>query len=303
VIVRDLRRRRVRFFGRERCRNLHPKFGSARGVLSTVMTLLKWLSFALAGYAVLVTVLYLAQREFLYRPPQATRVPPAAAGFPAAEEVVLATSDDEKVIAWHVPPRPGRSVVVFLHGNGEVLAWRVARFEQLIADGTGLVALSYRGYFGSTGRPSEQGLLRDAAAAYAFATARYAVERIVLWGVSLGTGPAVALAVERPVGKLVLEAPYTSVADIAASIFPFVPVRMLMKDQFRSDERIGRLAAPLLVMHGERDRVVPLRFGERLFAFAPAAKRFVRFPQGGHDDLDAHGAVATVRKFIYGADD
>jgi hypothetical protein len=78
---------------------------------------------------------------------------------------------------------------------------------------------------------------------------------------------------------------------------------MLMKDQFRSDERIGRLAAPLLVMHGERDRVVPLRFGERLFALAPAAKRFVRFPQGGHDDLDAHGAVATVRQFIYGADD
>ena len=86
------------------------------------MTLLKWLSLALAGYAVLVTMLYLMQRQFLYQPPRATRVSPASAEFPAAEEVILATSDDEKVIAWHVPPRPGRSVVVFFHGNGEVLA-------------------------------------------------------------------------------------------------------------------------------------------------------------------------------------
>jgi fermentation-respiration switch protein FrsA (DUF1100 family) len=264
------------------------------------MTLLKWLSLAVAGYAVLVAVLYLMQRQFMYQPPPVARISPAAAGFPAAEEIALATSDGETVIAWHVPPRPGRPVVVFFHGNGEVLAWRVARFERLVADDLGLVALSYRGYFGSTGRPSEQGLLRDAAAAYAFAAERYPADRIVLWGVSLGTGPAVALAVERPVGKLVLEAPFTSAVDIAASVFPFVPVRMLMKDRFRSDELIGRLAAPLLIIHGERDRVVPLRFGDRLFARAPGPKRFVRFPQGGHDDLDAHGALATVLQFING---
>jgi hypothetical protein len=266
------------------------------------MTLLKWLSLALACYVLLVAALYVTQRGFLYRPPQTTRIAPAAAGFPAAEEVVLTTSDGESVVAWHVPPRAGRALVIFFPGNGEVLAWRVSRFEALTSEGTGLLALSYRGYFGSTGRPSEQGLYRDAIAAYAFAAARYAVDRIVLWGVSLGTGPAVALAVERPIGRLVLEAPFTSAADIAATVFPFVPVRMLMKDQFRSDERIGRLSAPLLVMHGERDRVVPLRFGERLFALAPAKKRFVRFPQGGHDDLDAHGAVTTVRQFIYDAD-
>ena len=146
------------------------------------MTLLKWLSLALAGYAVLVAVLYLLQRQFMYQPPPVARMSPAAAEFPAAEEVALATSDGETVVAWHVPPRPGRPVVIFFHGNGEVLAWRVARFEQLVADGMGLVALSYRGYFGSTGWPSEQGLLRDAAAAYAFAVARYAADRIVLWG-------------------------------------------------------------------------------------------------------------------------
>lgn len=184
-----------------------------------------------------------------------------------------------------------------------MIAWRVARFEKIVADGAGLVALSYRGYFGSTGRPSEQGLLRDAEAAYIFAVQRYAADRIVPWGVSLGTWPAVALAAVHPIGKLVLEAAFTSAVDIAASIYPFVPVHLLMKDQLRSEELIGQLTAPLLVMHGARDRVVPLRLGERLFALAPTTKRFVRFPQGGHDDLDVHGAVEAVRQFLYEADD
>lgn len=141
--------------------------------------------------------------------------------------------------------------------------------------------------------------MRDAEAAYAFAAARYAADRIVPWGVSLGTWPAVALAAEHPVGKVVLEAPFTSALDIAASVYPFVPVHLLMKDQLRSEQLIGRLGAPLLVMHGARDRVVPLRLGERLFALAPTTKRFVRFPRGGHDDLDMHGAVETVRQFLY----
>ena len=110
-----------------------------------------------------------------------------------------------------------------------------SRFREVIADGTGIVALSYRGYAGSSGQPSEQGLLLDAAAAYAFTTARYGADRIVAWGFSLGTGVAVAVAAEHPVAKLILEAPYTSMADVAAARFWFVPVRWLMRDPFRSD--------------------------------------------------------------------
>lgn len=265
------------------------------------MALAKWLLFALAGYGVLVAVLYVAQRQFLYHPHPA-RISPAAAGFPAAEEVVLSTSDGEQVIAWHVAAQPGKYVVIFFHGNADALARRVARFSQLTADGTGLVALSFRGYGGSTGRPSEEGLHRDAAAAYAFAAARYPPERIVVWGFSLGSGPAVALAVEQPVGKLVLESPFTSVVDVAAAALPFVPVRTLMKDQFRSDQRIGRLTVPLLVIHGGRDQVVPVGLCERLYALAPEPKRFVLFPQGRHEDLDTYGAIAAVRQFIYDAD-
>jgi fermentation-respiration switch protein FrsA (DUF1100 family) len=124
----------------------------------------------------------------------------------------------------------------------------------------------------------------------------------VLWGHSLGTGVAVALAAAaaaaHPVGKLILEAPFTSTVDLALRLFPLVPVRWLMLDQFRSDERIAQVTVPLLVLHGERDVVVPIRFGERLFALAHEPKRFVRYPAGGHDDLDVFGAGEEARRFI-----
>jgi fermentation-respiration switch protein FrsA (DUF1100 family) len=262
------------------------------------MAIVKWILITgVGGYVVLVCVLYLAQRTMLYHP-IATHVQPAEASLAEAQEVVLDTSDGEKVIAWHVPPRDDMPVVIYFHGNAEIVAWRVERHRALIANGTGLIALSYRGYAGSSGTPTEEGLHRDADAAYAFAVAHYAPERIVLWGHSLGTGVAVRLAAEKPVGKVILEAPYTSTVDVAAGSFPFVPVRWLMLDQFHSDERIGAIKASLLIMHGARDDVIPIRFGERLFALAPEPKRFIRYEQGGHVDLDDFGAGAAARAFI-----
>ncbi|MGL9622583.1 alpha/beta hydrolase [Bradyrhizobium sp. U531] len=263
------------------------------------MTIAKWTVILLVTvYCAGLVVLYVRQREMLFPIPSVGRTAPDAAGFPGAEEHVLSASDGEKVIVWHVPAKPGHSVVLFFPGNGDFLAGRVDRFKGITADGTGLVALSYRGYAGSTGAPSEEGLLRDAAAAYAFTTARYAAERIVAWGFSLGTGVAVATASEHPVGKMILEAPYTSTADVAASAFRFVPVRLLMRDQFRSDERIARVTVPLLVMHGTNDLAISIVFGERLFALAHEPKQFVRLAGGGHDDLDSFGAIETARLFI-----
>src|SRR5246500_1094664 len=163
-----------------------------------------------AIYLAGVAVLYFKQREMLFPIPPVGRTAPAAAGFPQAEEEVLTSADGEKVIIWHVPPKSGRPVVLFFPGNGDFLAGRVSHFRAITSDGTGLVALSYRGYAGSTGSPSEVGLLQDAAAAYAFTAARYSADRIVPWGFSLGTGVAVAIAAEHPVGKLILEAPYSS---------------------------------------------------------------------------------------------
>lgn len=266
------------------------------------MTVLKWLLIVVSvGYACGLAVLFFAQRSFLFPIPTAARTTPQAAGFAEAEEHVLATADGEKIIVWHVPARPGRPVVLYFHGNGDFLAGFFGRFRDLIADGTGIVALSYRGYAGSSGQPSERGLLQDAAAAYAFTTARYGAERIVVWGFSLGTGVAVALAAEQPIGKLILEAPYTSTADVAASLFWFLPVRQVMRDQFRSDERIARVKVPLLFMHGSNDPAIPIVFGERLFALAREPKQFVRFPGGGHENLGNFGAIETARQFINAA--
>ena len=259
---------------------------------------LKWIGLAaVIAYPGLVLLLYLMQRQLLYLP-AVTHSLPAEAGLPQARELVLNTSDGEKVIAWYVPPSHAKPLIIYFHGNAEILAWRVDRHLKLVADGTGLLALSYRGYAGSSGNPTEEGLHRDADAAYGFAAAQVRIERIVAWGHSLGTGVAVRLAAERRLGGLILEAPYTSTADIGAMRFPFVPVRTLMKDQFRSDLWIGSVTAPVLVMHGARDHVIPIAFGERLFALIKSPKRFVCFPEGGHIDLDDFGALAAVGEFL-----
>ena len=263
------------------------------------MTALKWfVVLASVGYLGGLVVLFFVQRAFIFPIPQMVRTTPQAAGFPEAEEQLLTTADGERVIVWHVPAKPGHAVVIYFAGNGDFLAGLAGRFRAINSDGTGLVALSYRGYAGSSGRPSEQGLLQDAAAAYAFTSARYGADRIVVWGFSLGSGVAVALAADQPVGKVILEAPYTSIVDIAGSLFRIVPVRWLIRDQFRSDQRIGRVSAPLLIMHGARDATIPIGFGERLFALAHEPKQFVRFPDGGHDNLEDYGAVETARDFI-----
>jgi uncharacterized protein len=266
------------------------------------MTVLKWLLIVVSvAYVCGLAVLFFAQRSFLFRIPTVVRMSPQQAGFSEAEEHVLTTADGEKVIVWHVPAKPGHPVILYFHGNGDFLAGFFGRFRGLIADGTGVVALSYRGYAGSSGQPSERGLLQDADAAYAFTTARYGADNIVVWGFSLGTGVAVALAAEQGIGKLILEAPYTSIPDVAASTFWFMPVRPLMRDQFRSDQRIARVRVPVLVMQGANDPAIPIVLGERLFALANEPKQFVRFPGGGHENLANFGAIETARQFISAA--
>jgi len=263
------------------------------------MVILKWLLIvAAATYLCGLAVLYVKQRDMLFPIPPVGRTAPEAAGFPEAEERVLTTADGEKIIAWHVPPKQGRPVVLFFHGNGDFLAGRVSRFKAITADGTGLVAVSFRGYAGSSGRPSEEGLLQDAEAAYAFTAARYEAKRIVAWGFSLGSGVAVAIAAKYPVAKLILESPYTSTVDVAGSMFPIIPVSLLMRDQFHSDQRIAQVTAPLLIMHGTDDPAIPIRFGERLFTLAHDPKQFVRISGGGHENLDDFGAIDIARRFI-----
>jgi uncharacterized protein len=262
------------------------------------MTGLKWILIAgIVGYLGVLALMYFAQRALMYFPDVA-RTPPAAAGLPQAEEVVVQPEDGEKLIAWHVPPRADRPVVLYFHGNGGALALRAGRFRKLVADGTGLLALSYRGFGGSSGSPTETGLICDAEAAYRFAAEKYDAGRLALWGESLGSGVAVALAATHPVAALILEAPFTSAADAGAGHYPFLPVRWLIKDPFYSDRRIADVRAPVLVLHGARDAIIPIALGEKLYALIPGRKQFARFPDAGHNDLEDHGASRVAAEFL-----
>ena len=253
----------------------------------------------LAGYLIMLGLLYVRQRELIY-PRDPARPDLAAAGLAAAEEAIVVTADGERLVAWIVPPRAGKPVLLYFHGNAGNLGrtGRTGRFRALTEDGTGLFAVSYRGYGGSTGDPSEAGLLQDARAAYGTAAERFGAGRLIGYGESLGTGVVLRLAVEVPLQAVVLEAPYLSAAAVAQAAYPFVPVSLLMKDQFRSDAIVGRVKVPLLILHGERDQIIPVAQGEALYGLANAPKRLLRFPAGRHEDLPRHGSLGEVRRFL-----
>lgn len=293
--IGDVLRRADAWHGALTARLPLPAFCKSRSMMAVAAGLVVLL-FLYIGFA---AMLYFAQRSMMYFP-ETIHTSPAQAGLPEAEEIALTASDGVHIVGWHVPPRDGKPVILYFHGNGGALRYRVQRFHELVKDGIGLVAIEYRGYGGSEGSPSEAGLFADADAAYAFAAARYRPEQIVLWGESLGSAVAVYLAAEKPVGRVILEAPFTSAAAVAALRYWFMPVRLLMKDQFRSDERIQKVAAPILILHGLKDQVVPYAMGEQMFDLIKAKKHIVRFLDGGHEDLDRYGALHAVGRFLAG---
>src|SRR5918998_3265800 len=180
-------------------------------------------------YVALVALLYVMERTFLY-PASSQRTTVAEAGLAGFQDLTLTTADGERLVAWWKPPQSGRAVLVYFHGNGGSLWNRRFRARLLTEDGRGLLMVSYRGYSGSTGTPTEAGLREDALASYDWVTRSNEASRVVLYGESLGTGVAVRLATERPVGGLVLDAPYTSAADVAAALYWYVPVSWMMHD-------------------------------------------------------------------------
>lgn len=254
---------------------------------------------ALAGYVAVLGLLYVYQRDLMY-PRNPARAETAGANLSGLEETMLTTSDGERLVAWIVPPREGKPVLLFFHGNAGNFGRgiRQARFRALTEDGTGLFAVNYRGYGGSTGMPTEDGLLLDARAAYAEAVARFGQQRLIGYGESLGTGVVLKLAAEQPLPAVILEAPYLSTAAVAQLVYPFVPIALLMKDRFHSDQVIGKVHAPLLVLHGERDSVIPFSQGQALYGLANPPKRFIRFPEGDHEDLPQRGSVPEIRRFL-----
>lgn len=253
---------------------------------------------SVALYALVVAAAWLGQRHLMYVP-DATRVTPAAAGLEQARELLLEAPDGARLVAWRADARPGRPTILYLHGNAGNLAGRADRFARYQSLGYGLLMMSWRGYSGSTGRPSERNNVADALLAYDTLRAEgLRPEDIVVFGESLGSGVGIQLAGERAVAALVLDAPYTSIVDVALLTYPYLPVRPLLLDRYESNRHIGRVKAPVLVLHGERDSVIPVRMGRAIHEMAPGPKKLALFPDGGHVDLDDYGAVAVVTTWI-----
>jgi len=253
----------------------------------------------LALYLLVLLVLALGQRSLLYFPNR-HRTDPAQVSPAPITEHVIAASDGAQLITWYLEPAPGRPTVLYFHGNGGGLIDRADRFARFQAAGLGLMMPSYRGYSGSTGRPSEAAIMADAQLVWDTLRAFGAAPaEIVLYGESLGTGVATQLAAQVAPRALILEAPYSSIADVAAWRFPAVPVRRLLRDRFESTAHIGKVQVPIMIIHGELDGIVPIRFGRKLFAVAPGGSaRFISYPHGGHSDLYSQGAFEEVVGFL-----
>jgi hypothetical protein len=206
--------------------------------------------------------------------------------------------DGARLVMWRAAGRAARPLVLYFHGNAGGLVNRAARFALFANAGLGLVMPSYRGYSGSQGQPSEAANIADAEAVLQMLVAEGCPPRdIVLYGESLGTGVAVQLAAKYPVRGLVLEAPYSSTVDIGRWRAPLLPVDCIMRDRYESVRHIAGVRVPLLILHGEQDGVIPIRYGQKLFAAANEPKTFIAYPQGHHSDLYAHGAFEAIVGF------
>ncbi|MCZ8184495.1 MAG: alpha/beta fold hydrolase [Beijerinckiaceae bacterium] len=223
---------------------------------------------ALAAGAYLAAAAYMAinQRNFLYRPAPGW-IAPADHGLPQAERLEIRASDGTLLSGWFVPPkRPDALTYLYFHGNANGLQRRATRFGLMTSTGDGLLAMSYRGYGGSEGQPTEANLHADAALILTELGKRVPADRIVLFGESLGSGVALNLARQRPVRGVILDSPYLSVLARGQAAYPWLPVSWLLVDQFRSDLWIREVRVPILILHGTEDRLIPPSDSEALAA-------------------------------------
>jgi fermentation-respiration switch protein FrsA (DUF1100 family) len=255
---------------------------------------------AVGLYIGVVALLYVFQRDLMYRPDSIKRVPPSYYDMLTdVQEIELKTADGLRVYAWYAPPPEGRPTVLVFHGNGGSLRSQRYRLKYFKDANMGVMIVAYRGYSGSDGTPSEEGLYTDARAALDWLNAQGIADgHIVLYGESLGSGVATKMANERDVAAVVLESPYTSTVDVAAQSFWFVPVRWLMQDRYDSLSRIADVHEPILIMHGEADEVIPQALGRQLFDAANEPKEGFWPKMAGHNSIFDLGGFITATEFI-----
>jgi fermentation-respiration switch protein FrsA (DUF1100 family) len=270
----------------------------------TSTRLLALLGTAAVLLVALLLLIWMTQRQLIYLPMQ-QHVPPAAELLSGATDVSFDTEDGLTLRAWFVPPDSGGSgpTVLVLPGNAGNRSMRAPLARALSHRGMSVLLVDYRGYGGNPGKPTESGLLADARAARVYLESRPDVDpsRIVYFGESLGAAVALAAAIERPPAALVLRSPFTSMTDVAALHYPFLPVRLLLLDRYPSGERIGGLRCPLLVLAGSQDGIVPPDQSRSLFEAAPVeARRFLVIDGAGHNDYDllaGERMIAEIARF------
>ena len=260
-----------------------------------VVTLILWL---VAVYAAICAAAYFGNRLFMYFP-DPTRVAPEAAGLNGVRDIELTVADGTILTAWHAPAKDNKPTIIYFHGNGANAASRAPKIQKILEQGFGVFYLNNRGYGGSGGRPTEKDNVADAIAAYDYLIGLgVPATKIVAYGESLGSGQAVRLAAARPVAAVVLEAPLTSTVDVGRRTYFWLPLGLLITDKYNNERNIRSVTAPVLILHGEQDDVIPVEMGLRVYRAANEPKRIEVFPQGTHDDLFDHGAWEKTRAFV-----
>ena len=258
--------------------------GTARiAVLIFIRRVLVAAAAALAFWTILIMIF---EDRFIFFPSPYPHGPyeelPARVG---GRDEFFTTEDGVRLHAWYAPAEPDRMTVVMSHGNAGNVSHRIELMRLLKSIGLSVFAFDYRGYGRSEGNPSEDGVYRDARAAYDHVRSLgIPADRILLWGSSLGGAVAVDLATHRPSAGLILEATFTSAYDVAAAVYPYLPVRWVMKTSFDSESKIRTVNVPSLHLHGEHDEIIPPMLGRKLFEAAPEPKEFYLIPGAGHND-------------------
>lgn len=251
---------------------------------------------AIAGiYLTLAAALWFNQKDILYHPSEAQLLPREAWIAP----VRISTPDGESLVGWYSEPEAGCPTMLFFDGNAGRPEIQSGRWRRMQEQGVGFLAVYYRGYSGSTGSPSEEGLHLDAQAGLAWLMRR-GIEStdVIVHGFSLGSGPATRLAATNAVGALVLEAPYSSMSALVAEKLPLFPYDLILQNRFRSDEWIKALDEPVLMVHGTEDRLVPMHHSDRLMAQAPEPSELVRIDGADHATLVRDGLYEAVWPFL-----
>jgi hypothetical protein len=239
---------------------------------------------AVLSYLGLIIVLYFLQAKLLYYPQRELEGSPADAGM-TFEDVHFHSADGVKLHGWFIPAKDERAVVLFCHGNAGNISHRIDFAKLLHRLGLSVFLFDYRGYGNSEGKPDEEGTYRDAEAAWEHLVQARKIDpsRVIVQGRSLGGSVAAHLATSRRPAGLIVESTFTSMPDLAAKLYPWLPARWMCRFKYETVNDIRRVNCPVLVVHGRNDSLIPFSHGRAVFEAAPRPKRFLELA-GDHND-------------------